>query len=87
MIPEEVLTMLEQLSNKCDPAPWTAFVEGRDGLSFASFIQAGEGDSRGEDVYVRRDSGPASADLLDFVAAARTWLPELVAEIRQARGA
>jgi len=85
MIPEETLKMLEELSSQCDPVPWTAFVEGRDGLSFASFIQTGEGDSRGEDIYVRRDGGPASAACLDLIAAARTWLPELLAEVREAR--
>jgi hypothetical protein len=85
MIPEETLRMLEALSSQCDPAPWTAFIEGRDGLSFASFIQTGEGDGRGQDIYVRQDGGPANAACLDLIAAARTWLPDLISEIREAR--
>ncbi|NYD88080.1 hypothetical protein [Cellulomonas oligotrophica] len=40
---------------------------------------------RGEDIYVTRDSGPASAPYLDLIAAARTYLPVLIDELRAAR--
>jgi hypothetical protein len=85
MVSDKVLTLLEGLSQHCDVAPWTALVEGRDFDSGASFIQTGEGAARGDDIYVTRDSGPASAAYLDFIAAMRTYLPELIAEVREAR--
>lgn len=77
--------MLEQLSARCDPPPWAASVEGRDHVAGDSFIQVGEDRDRGEDIYVSRDSGPASAAYLDLIAAARTYLPQLVAEVRASR--
>ena len=82
MITDEVLTTLQRLSDGCDPGPWTAVVEGRDQDVGSSFIQTGSGRSRGEDIYVTRDSGPAGADYLDLIAAARTYLPVLIDEIR-----
>ncbi len=62
-------------------------VEGRDHVSGDSFIVVGEMDDRREDLYLSRDSGPADAATLDLVAAARTYLPALVAEIRRLRSA
>ena len=85
MVPDEVLTLLEELSQHCDAPPWTALVEGRDVESGSSFIMTGEGHSRGEDIYITRDSGPASAAYLDLIAALRTYLPELIAEVREGR--
>ncbi|MGW4848152.1 hypothetical protein [Nocardia brasiliensis] len=84
-IPDEVLTWLEEVSAHCDPPPWTAMVEGRDMLSGDSFIQVGVDTARGEDIYVTRDSGPANAAYLDLIAAARTYLPALVSEVRALR--
>jgi hypothetical protein len=81
----EELDRLELLSERCDPPPWKAMVEGRDHFSGASFIQVGVDDDRGEDIYVTRDSGPADASFLDLIAAARTYLPLLIAEVREAR--
>jgi len=85
MISDDVLAQLERLSDQCDAAPWRALVEGRDFESGDSFIKTGDGSTRGEDIYVTRDSGPASVAYLDLIAAARTWLPELIAEVREAR--
>jgi hypothetical protein len=82
---EEVLTWLENLSEHCDPSPWTAKVEGRDHTSGDSFIMSGAPDDRREDIYLSRDSGPAIAADLDLIAAARTYLPLLVAEVRRRR--
>jgi hypothetical protein len=82
---DDTLSYLEQLSDRCSPVPWVAVVEGRDMESGDSFIQTGVGESRGEDIYVTRDSGPADADYLDLIAAARTYLPELLRELRAAR--
>jgi hypothetical protein len=38
-----------------------------------------------EDMYVSRDSAPASAADLDFIAAVRTCLPQLLDEIEHLR--
>lgn len=60
-------------------------VEGRDHYSGDSFIRVGRDDDRDEDMYVSRDSGPASATELDLIATFRNYLPALVAEIRRLR--
>ena len=45
----------------------------------------GTPDDRREDVYVTRDSAPAIPVELDLIAAARTYLRVLVAEVRRLR--
>jgi hypothetical protein len=85
MITDERLDELERLSAAVDPGPWSAVVEGRDAESGDSFIQTGPDDRRGEDLYVTRGSGPADAAYLDLLAAARTYLPLLVDELRACR--
>jgi hypothetical protein len=60
--------------------PWKAWVEGRDGLSFSSFIQQADGD--GPDLYFSRDEHGQSQDHLDLIALAVTVLPNLLAEAR-----
>ena len=85
MITDETLDELERISAACDPGPWFAVVEGRDAESGDSFLQTGPDDRRGEDLYVTRDSGPADARYLDLLAAARTYLPLLIDELRAAR--
>jgi hypothetical protein len=87
MVSDNVLNLLEELSLRCDPPPWMAIVEGRDQQSGDSFIQTGPDDDRGEDIYVTRDSGPAGPEYLDLIAAARTYLPQLIEEVRQWRSA
>ena len=85
MLDEETLQMLQVLSDRCDPPPWTASVEGRDHMSGDDFILTGTGDNRGEDIHVTRESEPASAAYLDLIAAARTYLPILINEVRTLR--
>ena len=79
------LDELRQLCASATPEPWRAMVEGRDHSSGDSFIMIGRDDDRDEDMYVSRDSGPASASDLDFIAAARNYLPRLVDEIAELR--
>ena len=83
---EEALAWLATLSARGDPPPWTALVEGHDHDSGDSFIMGGTPDDRREDIYVSRDSGPAIAADLDLIAAARTYLPLLVAEVQRLPG-
>jgi hypothetical protein len=85
-IDDEQLDWLEALSLAADPGPWSSTIEGRDHVAGDSFIMVGTPDDRGEDIYVSRDSGPASPADLDVIAAARTYLPILIAEIRRLRG-
>lgn len=85
MISDETLRWLQQLSDRCDPPPWRASVEGRDHDSGEDMIMTGPDGDRGEDIYVTRDSGPASAAYLDLIAAARNYLPVLIDELRAAR--
>ena len=79
------LDELRRLSASAAPAPWRAMVEGRDHSSGDSFIMIGGDDDRDEDMYVSRDSGPAIASDLDFIAAARNYLPRLVDELTELR--
>ena len=60
--------------------PWKAWVEGRDGLSFSSFIQQANGD--GPDLYFARDEPGQSENHLDLIALAVTSLPSLLMEAR-----
>lgn len=82
---EEALTHLLLLSGSDGSSPWRSMVEGRDHLAGDSFIMVGTEGHRGEDIYVTRDSGPAAASTLDLIAAARTYLPALVDEVRRLR--
>jgi hypothetical protein len=82
---ESELTKLERLVSRASPAPWIASIEGRDHSSGDDVILVGE--PREEDMYMSRDSGPASHADLDFIAAARNMLPRLIAEVRRTREA
>jgi hypothetical protein len=82
---DEVLDELERVSRNADAPPWRAMVEGRDHYSGDDFIQVGVDDDRAEDIYVSRDSGPAGGAELDVIAASRTYLPILIAEVRRMR--
>jgi hypothetical protein len=77
------LSHLETLVEAASPAPWVASVEGRDHTSGDDVIMVG--DPREEDMYVSRDSGPASDADLDLIALARTQLPALLAEVQRGR--
>ena len=64
------------------PAPWTSWIEGRDGVAGDSFIITGEEQARGLDLYVRFLSFSLRRDYLqihDFLAAAVNHLDELTA--------
>ena len=80
---EDELAHLERLALEASPAPWIASVEGRDHTSGDDVILVG--DPREEDMYVMRDTTPASTADLDFIAAARNLIPRLIAEVRQHR--
>lgn len=60
---------------------------GRDGLVGDSFIIVGDEErhDRREDLCLGQDSEPADAAHLDLVAAARTYLPVVIEEVRSLR--
>lgn len=70
---EQELDEIERRVSAATAGPWQAFIEGRDGLGFDSFIRTG-----GEDIYL---TGATDADR-DFIAAARQDIPRLLAAIR-----
>jgi len=75
---------LRSMKARCDaatPGPWRSWIEGRDHESGSSFIQTGEGSSRGPDVEL---SGATDADH-DFIAHARQDLPRLLTEVFRLR--
>ena len=82
---DETLGRLMRLSDRGDPPPWRASVEGRDHMSGDAFIMIGRDGDRREDLYLSRDSGPADAATHDLIAEARNALPFLIGEIRRLR--
>jgi hypothetical protein len=65
--------------------PWQSFVEGRDHTSGDNFIRVGRLDDDEPDMYVSRDTVPASVADQDFIAHARPDMPRLLAEVRGLR--
>jgi hypothetical protein len=90
-ISDEELDQIEARAEASLPAPWQAFVEGRDHWGGADFIRTGGLDDAAPDMYVTLSywdndpEKPAGSDVLDFVAAARQDVPRLVAEVRRLR--
>ncbi len=84
-ITDEQLELLRELANAASPPPWRSMVEGRDHRAGDAFIMMGREDDQDEDLYLNRDSGPASAADLDFVAAARNYIDALLDEVDRLR--
>jgi hypothetical protein len=78
---ESELSAIERRVAATQPGPWKSFVEGRDHISGSSFIQTGQGESRGNDIEL---TGATPADQ-DFIAAARQDVPLLLDEVRALR--
>ncbi len=81
-------TELEAMAERVDAAsnaPWQSFVEGRDHMGGDNFIRIGGLDDDKADMYVSRDTVPASNADLDFIASARQDLPRLIAEVKRLR--
>lgn len=85
-VDDEVLELLEKLSSAVAPGPWRASIEGRDHSSGSDVILTNLSDPYpGVDIHVTTDDGKADADLLDFIALARTHLPAIIGEVRRYR--
>lgn len=81
VLTEEYLAGIERRIAAASPGPWRSYVEGRDHDSGSSFIMSGPPEHRGEDIEL---IGATVADQ-DFIAHARTDLPNLLAEVRRLR--
>ncbi|WP_312146923.1 hypothetical protein [Brevundimonas sp.] len=73
---EDDLRQIEARVDAATPGPWTSWIEGRDHTAGSSFIE-----TRGDDIEL---VGCSAADQ-DFIAAARSDIPALIAEIRRLR--
>ena len=82
---DQELTNLEALTESAAPAPWVAFVQ--NGLGGDSFIRLdGLDDQFPPDMYIHRDGKIAPDADIEFIAAARNYMPRLLAELRRGRG-
>lgn len=68
------------LASSAGATPWESWVEGRDGLSGATFIMTGTAPNR-VDLYLYGFGGKAESDLVDLFAEMRNSIDELVAEV------
>jgi hypothetical protein len=84
-VTEDELTQLEALTAAATPEPWQSFVEEREPIGGCSFIQLGADGYSPPDMYVYHDDKIAPAADLDFIAAARTYMPRLIREVRRLR--
>ena len=79
------LSELETLTEAAAPAPWVAFIVGP-GMASPSFVRLdGVGDFP-PDMYIMYDREIAPSADIEFIAAARNYMPRLLAELRHRRG-
>jgi hypothetical protein len=77
------LDELDRFVAGASPAPWQVFAG--PGIGGDDFIRLGGDDDSQPDMYVSHDGKPAPESDLDFIAAARNYLPRLIAEVRSSR--
>jgi len=77
------LAELESLTDAASPAPWIA--EYGPAIGGPDFIMITDWDSDQPDMYVMHDDHPAPVSDLRFIAAARNYVPRLLAEVRRRR--
>jgi len=77
------LAELDSFAAQASPAPWVAF--GGPGIGGPDFIRLGGNDDGQPDMYVTHEDRPAPLADLDFIAAARNYIPRLIAELKRTR--
>ena len=77
------LDELAALAYAATPGPWRAFFG--PGTGGDAFVQMSDDDAV-PDMYVMHGREPAPNADLDFIAAARNFVPRMLAEIREQRG-
>jgi hypothetical protein len=83
----EELAELEALTAAATPGPWVAHIEAEAPIGGESMI--GLDGLQGDfppDMYVRHDGQTAPTADIKFIAAARNYVPRLLAEVRRLRG-
>jgi hypothetical protein len=80
---EAELDELDAFARAASPGPWRVFAG--PAIGGPAFIALSNDDAM-PDMYVRHDDKPAPDADLDFIAAARNYVPRLLAEIRKQRG-
>jgi hypothetical protein len=84
---EDELAELEALAAAATPEPWTAHIDAEAPIGGESMIGLdGLPDDFPPDMYVRHDSETAPIADIKFIAAARNYVPRLIAEVRRFRG-
>jgi hypothetical protein len=84
---EAELSELEALTAAATPGPWMAHIEGEGPVCGCSMISLdGLRDEFPPDMYVWHDTEIAPGPDIKFIAAARTHMPRLLAEVRRLRG-
>lgn len=82
---DDELDELQGLTDGATSGPWESYIEEREPIGGCSFIRMGGFDDSVPDMYVYHEDKIAPARDLDFSAAARTYLPRLLAEVRRSR--
>jgi hypothetical protein len=78
------LDEFDRFATSASPAPWQVIAG--PGIGGDDFIRLGGDDDVQPDMYVLHGGNPASESDLDFIAAARNYVPRLIAEVRRLRG-
>ena len=82
---ESELLAIEARVVAASEGPWESFVECRDHLGGDNFIRVGGLNDDEADMYVSRDTAPATVADQDFIAHDRQDIPRLLADVRRLR--
>ena len=82
---DEELSQLEALTAAATPGPWVASIEEEAPIGGGSMIELGLPGDFPPDMYVFHDREIAPSADIKFIAAARNYLPRLLAEVRHLR--
>ena len=84
---DDELGELERLTSAATPGPWTANIEDEAPIGGDSMIGLdGLPGDYPPDMYVFHDRQIAPSTDIKFIAAARNYMPRLIAELRRLRG-
>jgi hypothetical protein len=82
---DEELAELERLAAAATPGPWIANIEEEEPIGGDSMIELGLPGDFPPDMYVFHDRRIAPSADIKFIAAARNYVPRLIAELRRLR--
>lgn len=83
---DDELAEIERLMAAATPAPWTAYIEEEEPIGGDSMIGLdGLTEDFPPDMYIFHDRQIAPSADIKFIAAARNYMPRLIAELRRLR--